>query len=271
VIYKNLIGDLPMKSYVFVKIGGSFITNKDKPVSLNYRSLQLLYEIVKRVHTSGVRLIMGNGGGSFAHYTVLKHRDKGSIDLLVKCHEATRSLNRIIVDYLVEGGLPVTSIQTSAIIHYMEGAFRVFYEPVALLVELGVIPILYGECIPSMRAPIVLSTERVFELLAGYLKPERIVLLTDVSGVYTCDPKTCSNPELIHEITPRNLEEVLELLKRHEKSDATGGVYGKVLLMSKLAFELKTNVVITSGFNVDSAVEAIMGGVPRDSTIITYR
>ncbi len=260
-----------MQKYIYVKIGGSFITNKDNPVSLNYKALKSLYEVLNRINS--LKIIMGNGGGSFAHYTVLKHRESGGRELLVKCHEATRSLNRIIVDYLVNKGLPVTSVQTSAIVYYDEEKkdFDVFYKPVEILVETGIIPVLYGECIPTKSKPIVLSTERVFELLSRYLKPERMILLTDVPGVYNCNPKTCRNPELIHKITPGNLEDVLKLLRENEKADATGGIYGKVLSMSKLAVELKIDVVVVSGFDVESVIEAIRGGIPRNSTLITHR
>ncbi|MEM0002159.1 MAG: isopentenyl phosphate kinase [Desulfurococcaceae archaeon] len=258
--------------YIYVKAGGSFITVKSKPIKINYEALESLRRIISESKDGEIGLILGNGGGSFAHYTVSKYINTGDETLLVKCHEATRILNRIIVDYLVESNIYATSVQTSAIIQYdhKTGEFAVFYKPVEVLLSKGIIPVVYGECIPTSGKTIVISTEKVFELLAKHIKPHRIILLTDVNGVYTCDPKNCSNATLIDKITPQNINEVLMMLKEHEKSDVTGGIYSKVLSTSRLSFELKTEVFILSGFDVASAVEAIRGGYPRNATLITY-
>ena len=259
---------------VFVKIGGSFITYKEKPVSLNYNALHALKTIFQRaLRREDLAIVAGNGGGSFAHYVVFKYINAHNVLLLAKCHEATRTLNRIIVDYLVENGISATSVQTSAIIHYDEnkGEFEVFYKPIETLLENSIIPVVYGECLPARNKPLIVSTEKVFELLAKHVRPSRIVLLTDVGGIYTCNPRECTNAELIREITPGNVDEVLKLLKGHEKADATGGVYGKVKSMSELSKTLKVEVMIVSGFDVESAVLAILGGYPERSTLIALK
>lgn len=256
---------------VFLKIGGSFITFKDKPVTLNHTALYSLVDILHRVLRDRISILAGNGGGSFAHYVVGKYMSTYSNLLLVKCHESTRLLNRIIVDYLVENKIPATSIQTSAFVYYDEEReyFEVFYKPIQILLENGVIPVVYGECIATRRGPLVISTEKVFELIAKYVKPERIVLLTDVDGIYTCNPKRCENPVLIERISSSNLDQVLGELKKYEKADITGSVYGKVLSMSNLARSLGIEIVILSGFNVKSVLDAIHGGYPSRATLIT--
>jgi len=262
-----------MAKYVFVKIGGSFITYKNKPVSINYTALTSLKEIFSRVlGRDNLRIIVGNGGGSFAHYVVAKYSSCSEVNLVIKCHEATKALNKIIVDYLVENGIPATSVQTSAIIYYNEesGEFEVFYKPVKKLANMGIIPIVYGECIPVAGKPLILSTESVFSLIARHIKPSRIVLLTDVSGIYTCDPKKCKKATLIRKITPSSVSEVLKILQeQYEHLDATGGILGKVSSMAKLATELGVEVLIVSGFDADSATTAILGGYPQDSTLIS--
>ena len=259
-----------MQEVVFVKLGGSFITYKHRPVTLNYEALEVASKILKQAQESGVKLIVGNGGGSFAHYAVLKYRNKDHRELAVMCHRATRLLNRIVVDYLIESGVKATSLQTSAVIYYNEqlGEFVIFGAPIKALVDSRIIPVLYGECIVTQSGVTVVSTERVFELVSEVLKPRRIVLLTDVSGVYTCNPKNCRDATLIRRITPSNLDEVLSTLKQGAETDATGGIYEKVKLASRLAFSLGIEVIITSGFDIESAVSAILGGTPARATVI---
>jgi len=253
---------------VFVKVGGSFITHKDVPVKLNFQALQTLVKIIHRVRDR-VKILLGNGGGSFAHYAVLKYRVEAPQVLLAKCHQATRSLNRIIVDYLVESGIPATAVQTSSIICTGKDGFEVFSKPVKLMLSSGVIPVVYGECILSEDGVHVVSTEKVFELLSRYIRPSRIVLLTDVSGIYTCNPQVCRDAKLIEKITPENIQFVLEVLKSAAISDVTGGVYSKVLSMSTFSFRTGIEVIITSGFDIESAVQAIMGLPPRHGTLIS--
>lgn len=258
---------------LFIKIGGSFITHKSKPVSVNYSALDSLTSILKTITLSRQDIILGNGGGSFAHHAVFKYGLGDRRELLVRCHQATRLLNRIIVDYLVANGLMVTSVQTSAIISYDPSSkeFRIYSEPLETILNNRIIPVVYGECIPTQGDPMIISTERVFELIARRIRPKRVILLTDVKGVYTCDPRICHNPVLIKEITPANLDRVLDILKEHEKSDATGGIYSKVLYMSRFASAFNTEVLILSGFDVDAVIEASRGGYPEHSTLITYK
>ncbi|MEM2024754.1 MAG: isopentenyl phosphate kinase [Desulfurococcaceae archaeon] len=258
-------------SHVFVKLGGSFITHKDKPVSVNYHALKHLREIFRAVlRQQGISVLVGNGGGSFAHYTVLKYANTCNKALLVKCHESTRMLNRMIVDYLLESEILATSVQTSSIVYYDESSqdIDVFTKPVEVLLSLGIIPVVYGDCVPTLSKPIIVSTERLFELIARYIKPRRIVLLSDVGGVYTCDPKACENPVVIYRITPSNIAEVLKVLEQSKHADATGGMFTKVQYMSRLAVKLGIDVVITSGFDVESSVSAILGGEPLRGTVI---
>jgi len=253
---------------VYVKFGGSFLTYKDRPFSVNYdaldKAVQILYRVIDKV-----KLIIGHGGGSFAHNVVKWYRDSSPEALLTACQEATRRLNTIFVNSLIEHGLKVTGIQTSAIIVEGEKGIEVYTKSIEMALRSSITPILHGECIFSEKTSYrIMSTEEVFETLSRYFKPKAIVLLTDVPGIYTCDPKTCPNPKLIAHIDSRNIDEVLGILKTSSGCDATGSVYGKVALMARLSRELKVRVAIVSGFDVASAVNAILSCGDFRGTII---
>ncbi|MEM4602170.1 MAG: uridylate kinase, partial [Desulfurococcaceae archaeon] len=78
----------------------------------------------------------------------------------------------------------------------------------------------------------------------------------------------CENPVVINRITPSNIAEVLKVLEQSKHADATGGMFTKVQYMSRLAVKLGIDVVITSGFDVESSVSAILGGEPLRGTVI---
>ena len=191
---------------------------------------------------------------------------------LTMCQNSTRKLNTILVNYLVSHGLKVVGIQTSAVIVEDSSGYVVFTKPVESALKHNLIPVLYGECIYSEKNVYkIMSTEEIFRLLSRHFTPKHIVLLTDVHGVFTCDPKKCENPELIKYITSENLENVLKTLEKTSSYDATGSVYGKVLSMAMLSKELGVKINIVSGFDVESAVKAILGENGVYGTVIDMR
>lgn len=256
---------------VFVKAGGSFLTFKDKPFSMNYRALEKLSEIIGKGFRSGVRILLGNGGGSFAHPVVKALEGGDPSRLLIHCQRATRLLNRIVVDQLIDKGIPATSLQTSAFIVEDRDGLRVFIDPLRILLDGNVIPVVYGECIVSVRSGYrVLSTEDVFSVVAQYVKPSRIVLLTDVEGVYTCDPKLCRDAKLIRRIDRGNYEEVISMVSGSGGIDVTGGIRGKIDKMMNISRKLGIPVIIVSGFNTIEASRAIIEGVVEEGTYISW-
>ncbi|ADI31424.1 isopentenyl phosphate kinase [Staphylothermus hellenicus] len=253
---------------VFVKLGGSFITYKDKPYSINYAALKKTVDILSSVYGK-TRLLLGNGGGSFAHFVVEKYKMYDEKILLVNCHRATRLLNSIIVDYLLDHGLLVSTMQTSAIIYGGKRGFVSFIKPLKYLLRNNIIPSIYGECIiDENQAVRIVSTEEVFSILAEHIKVSRIVLLTDVEGVFTCDPKRCEDAELIPRIDRNNIDTVLSRLKETMYMDETGSIYGKVKYMASLSKKLRIPVFIVSGHDVENAVNAILYGKVLRGTVI---
>lgn len=259
-----------MGELVFVKLGGSFITNKERPMSLNPRALEAASAAVAAA-LGRVRLLLGNGGGSFAHYAVKALEGSPPSRLVPICQAATRLLNGLVVDHLLAQGVPAVSVQTSAIIFEGDSGLEVNPGPVRVALESGLVPVVYGECLPSRGGYRVLSTERVFEALAPSLRPSRVVLLMDVAGVFTCDPKKCRGAEPIERVDEANAADVLELLRGAGGSDATGGVYGKVASMIELSKALGVPVALVSGFDIESAVNAMLGRLDRvKGTVIDF-
>jgi len=255
--------------YVYVKLGGSFITFKDKPFSVNYVALDKIVEILQRINSTKP-LILGNGGGSFAHTVVKLYEDP--LLKIIMCQSSTRRLNSIVVDHLVNNGVKACSIQTSAIMYEIEDGLIVNPTPVKLALTNKFYPVLYGECIFSTKTIYrVISTEEVFTNLSKFFKPSHIVLITDVDGIYTCDPRKCSDAELIRLINRENVDSVLGKLVDQRSRDATGSVYGKVLSMTKLSRELGVKVYIVSGYRVNDVVKAINGEDDVYGTIIDLR
>ena len=69
------------------------------------------------------------------------------------------------------------------------------------------------------------------EALAKIFKPDRIVFVSDVDGLYTADPKKDENAKLITEVDGKMLDKLDSELT---VADVTGGIRGKVEEMLKI-------------------------------------
>ena len=64
--------------------------------------------------------------------------------------------------------------------------------------------------------------------LSKQLCPKKVLMGTDVDGIFTGDPKIDCQAELITEINNSNLEEVLKKAGESKNIDVTGGMRGKL-------------------------------------------
>jgi len=254
---------------VFVKAGGSWITFKDKPFSIDYSALKSLANIMLRVQDV-VSVVLGHGGGSFAHPVVSLFSKSDQSIALVQCNKATRSLNNLVSSFLAEAGVRAFSIQTSAMMACMDGVIEAFVKPVVKVLSKGIIPIVYGDCIACSNSYKVVSTEEVFKALSKYIKPSRIVFLERVSGVYTKDPLVYRDAELIPVINKRNYDEVKSLLTPSPAIDVTGGMLSKVEHSLELSKTMGIKVIIVSGFDEESSINAITSGESYRGTTIFW-
>lgn len=197
-------------------------------------------------------LLIGNGAGSFAHISAKKYRSsegyinqKSQRGQSIVENDACR-LNRIIVRELIKAGENAISFQTSAASITKNGNVKFFYlEPIKNYLKYDLVPVVYGDIVSdSKRGCSILSTEKIFNHLAKKLKPKKIILMSDVEGVYDFKKR------VIPEINKINFQKIKKFLKGADKIDVTGGMLHKV----KQAIEMTKK----------GSVVNIIGGKPGD-------
>ena len=248
-----------MDELVFVKLGGSLLTDKTRALALRSDVLARLgREIAAALaERRGLRLLIGHGSGSFGHVVASRYgtRDgvKSSQDwrgYAETCCVAAE-LNHFVVTALREAGIPILPVQPSASASCRDGELRAMDErPLRIAVANGLVPVVYGDvALDDVRGGTIASTEQIFRWLAPRLGPQRVVLVGEVEGVLTADPATGAKGELIPEITPSSLPRVAAVLGGSRGVDVTGGMLGKVMEMMALVEETPsmTAVQIISG------------------------
>ncbi len=252
---------------VFVKLGGSLITDKTRPETARRAVIRRLAKEIRHALTRrpDLHILLGHGSGSFGHVVGRQYNLRAGITGpdgwtgYAQTAAAAARLNRIVADVCLDVGLPVVSLPPSASAWCEDGRLIALdTRPHRVLLAQGLIPLVYGDvALDATRGGTIVSTEEVFAFLARSdpaLRPERVILVGNVEGVYTGDPHRDPTARLIPRLTA---EEALALngLGGSHGVDVTGGMASKVREMAALAREVPgLTVHILSGL-VPGALE----------------
>jgi isopentenyl phosphate kinase len=237
-----MVGEL-----VFVKLGGSVITDKAKPFT---ERKDVISRLAKEIHSSrertGCRLIVGHGGGSYPHVPAERYRTHLGIvgeesrmgSALVQ--DAASRLNRIVVKALLGAGEPAISVQPSSSALARDSRIIEWkLEVVKLMLSTGLLPVPYGDVgVDLDKGFCILSTEEILRFLAVQLKPSRVIIGSDVDGVYDSDPHLNPEARKMPLITPDSVGLAMKSLGAATTVDVTGGMRSKVLKLLELVQEV---------------------------------
>jgi len=255
-----------VSSIVLVKIGGSLITDKNKPFKVNKKALEnIASEVKKTIEKSGKQVIIGHGGGSFPHVPAKKYQThKGVINDksyrgIVEVQDAAARLNRIIVSALLKKKVNAISINSSScFIVENDKIKRMFLEPIKKLLDFQMLPILYGDvALDLKKGCTILSTEKILgflgqELIKNGFKVEKIIHCGQTNGVYDENGKT------IPLINSKNIEKYRKILGGSGGIDVTGGMTHKVEQSLKMA-KLGIPALIIDGIEKGTLSKAVLG------------
>jgi isopentenyl phosphate kinase len=217
---------------MIVKLGGSLITNKSKPFSLRKKVIK---NAISEIIESKKKVMIVHGGGSFGHpiakkYNINFGRDPSvpnQIFGLAKTHSVMTELNKFILDEFIKRQISAISIQPSSIfIDHPEKGIIFNFESVKLSLELGMIPVLYGD--------IMFSSQSNFSILSGdtiilkicekteQLNVSKVVFTMETDGLYIEDQNT-GEIELASEVNYHQID-TIQLANLGGKIDITGGI-----------------------------------------------
>lgn len=252
---------------VFLKLGGSLLTDKTRPQALRADVLaRLAAEIAAALAAApGLRLLIGHGSGSFGHMAASRHGTRRGVSTpegwrgYAETALAAAALNGLVADALWAAGVPVLRIQPSASARCRDGELlSLDVRPLIAALANGLVPVVYGDvALDQARGGTIISTEEIFRCLAPQLQPQRVVLVGEVEGVLTADPAGGGPGELIPHITPATLPSVAQVLGGSRGVDVTGGMVAKVAEMLAL-------VAHAPGLRAAQIVSGLTPGLVRD-------
>jgi isopentenyl phosphate kinase len=249
---------------IFLKLGGSLLTDKARPRTLRAEALSRLAGEISGAlaFRSELRLLIGQGGGSFAHTVAEQYGTRNGVASqedwrgYAATARAAAELNRIVIESLACAGIPVLPVQPSASASCRDGELRALDErPIRTALANDLVPLVYGDvALDETRGGTIVSTEQIFRWLAPRLSPTRVLLVGEVAGVLTADPSGVLSPDsdVVPELASSSLRSLGQALGGARGVDVTGGMLAKVSEMIAL-LEATPSLV---------AVQIISGLVP---------
>lgn len=264
-----------MDDLILLKLGGSLITDKLQPFTPRRDVLARLGAEIRaaRAEHPEMQLVIGHGSGSFGHTPARQHGTRQGVRTpaqwlgFAEVWKEARALNQIVVEALLDAGLPVIALPPSASVTAEDGRVLEWnLAPLHSALEHGLLPLINGDVIfDTQRGGTILSTEDLFLHLARMLRPRRILLAGLEDGVWADFPQ-CTR--LIERITPANFEELLPALGQSAGTDVTGGMAAKARSMIELLADIpELQAVIFSGLRPGLVQRALGGELP--GTVIT--
>ncbi len=225
------------KKIIILKLGGSLITDKTKPFTPRLSIINnLAYQIRNALdEDKSLQLIIGNGGGSFPHYPAVTYNMKEGIKTdrqimgYAKVQDAAARLNRIVVEQLIEAGVPAVSLNPSSMIVCEDGKVKnIFIDHLKEFLKIGLTPVFYGDIITDTTlGSTILSTEKLIieiaqELSKNNLNVSKIIQNGSTKGVMDREGG------VIASITEDNISSVRNVIGETVGFDVTGGMMHKI-------------------------------------------
>jgi isopentenyl phosphate kinase len=269
-----------MTELVFLKLGGSLITDKTQPYTPQLDMMEdLAIQIAAALRTHpNLRLVIGHGAGSFGHVPASEYRTRDGLPrsspLIHRERDETEesywkgfaevwyqasTLNRFVMKALHQAQISTISLPPSSSVIASDGKVLVWETtPIRMALSARIVPVVFGDVVfDEVRGGTILSTEDLFMHLAHALSPERILLAGLEAAVWEDFP---ARTRRIERITPGSFTKISEGVGKSTGADVTGGMESKVNQMLALVQKnSELTVQIFSGGEPDNIVRALAG------------
>ena len=201
-------------------MGGSIITNKDRPLSPRKKTIDKITKNLKKISEP---VILVHGGGSFGHYWSVRydmHTKPAKYDYhgIAIVKNSMIELNKIILDSMVKNKLNPYCLPPT---DFMAGDKPIIskIKQIKNMAESNLTPVTFGDALwYGQKKSYILSGDRIMSILAKSLRPRLSIFLLNVDGLYS----DFNTKKLIYDMKDQqaSIQEI--------SMDVTGGMKRKV-------------------------------------------
>lgn len=256
------------KNITLIKLGGSVITDKNIPYKARIDVIKRLAKEIKR--SARTPIVIANGNGSFGHTSAKRFGGKKGYRSKLGVAKVARDvmeLNKILIDSLIEAGLPAIYLRPISMMTTDGGKIREhLFGIVKEAIKQGLIPSVSGDIIlDSKWKTTIYSGETILNELGFFFvkqgfKIDKIIQVGQTDGVY--DKKGNTVPL----INKDNWEETKDYLFKNKVADVSGGMKHKIENALAIA-RVGISTLLINGNRVNELSGALSGKNVRGTII----
>ncbi len=242
---------------ITVKVGTSTLTHKTG--RLNIRRVEELCKVLSDVKNAGHDIVLVSSGAIGMGVGKLNMADKpqdmptkqaaaavGQCELMYVYDNLFQEYNHTVGQILITGEDLADSVRHEN-----------FTNTLNRLLELGALPIINENDTIATSEIAVGDNDTLGALVAASVKSDLFIVLTDIDGLYTADPRRDPNAQLISEVTEIT-KEMLQGAGGQGSSLGTGGMATK-LSAAKIAMDAGVDMIIVNGASPEIIYDAVNG------------
>ena len=240
-----------------IKIGTSTLAHATG--HLNIRRVEELCKIISDIKNSGTEVIMVSSGAIGMGVGKLGLRQRptdiptkqaaaavGQCELMYTYDKLFSEYNHTVAQLLITGDDVDSEIR-----------HRNFSNTLNRLLELGVLPIINENDTVATQEIVIGDNDTLAAIVAKSVRADKLVLLSDIDGLYTADPHKDPSAKLLEKVTVID-EAILNLAGVSSTKQGTGGMVTK-LRAAQICLGCGCDMVIANGHNPDN-LYAILDG-----------
>jgi len=233
---------------LLIKLGGSIITNKKKPLSAKRKTIDNIVHSFRKINED---FVVVHGGGSYGHYWSVKydmHTKPKKYDpkgvSIVK--NSMIELNTIILDAFLKNKMNPYCLPPTDFVMGNKPINRKILE-IKKIANSGLVPITYGDALwYGNKKSYILSGDKIMSLLARVLRPRLSIFVLNEDGLYS----NMKTKKLIYDFKDE------KIFIKKTLMDVTGGMTRKVAEASKIS-KMGLKVFFVNGNKPQRIVNAI--------------
>ena len=125
--------------------------------------------------------------------------------------------------------------------------------------EVDYIPIVNENDTVSIEEIVLGDNDKLSALVAVITKADLLILVSDIDGIYTCNPHLHPNAELITEVS--DLNSITNCIEEKESTLGTGGMSSKIYA-AEICMRHRVEMWIVNGQRANYIIKALNRGIP---------
>lgn len=241
---------------IVVKVGSNLLT--DKTGRINQKRIHSLAREISELHNKKVEIVVVSSGAIASGLKKLGLKTKPKE---IRKKQATAAVGQPLLMWMYEkyflkfkkhiAQILLTRDDLSDRVRYVNAK-----NTILTLLEMGVIPIINENDTVATDEIKFGDNDQLAALVSGLIEANQLIILSDVPGLYTSDPKKDPNAKLIKHVKEVS-KDLIEIAKPTSTGYGTGGMYSKVIAAKKAtSFGIPVHIVSGRKYgNIKAVIE----------------